>query len=643
MNQLKKKQNNFSQLKQANDVSQYFIRETLSFLESVESFSRKVANAKLKELNRQFNKARVSSDDVRAGFSLVNMASVYQGQRQYHEMVKVLTLAKDIFLKISHDYGLAFVYQELSFANRELVRNSLAMEYAHKALTLFQGLGATFELGWAYDNIAMVFFNRGQRREAIIYAKKAKAIFLEFSSDVGLAWNSCTFATIYQDSGEHQKSIESYQYAISKMREVHSQNGLAWSLLGLGTIYRSLCQFDLAEKYILEAKNLYESMDLIDRVAYCCLHLAAIIRQRGKVSEAYQLNRKALKIFGPLRESNGMAWTLFQIAQILRDQGFIVKAWQIFNQAIGLHSDLYWRVGIGWSENDLGIAYALLTDSVHARECFNKVIEIANQIDNKPLLAKAELGKLNLSLTQGDLEAFARQQGMIKDLQGTIKSKEFDIEFGLLEAKYFICKDQFSEAKEKLISVGKMIKECKADRFLAEWNLIQGELQVCQKNMSAAVENWKQAAQCGIEYSQKFIEINARLGLIQLEACTLEGQDVLQKLSKIEAETRLMNARGIRAKCLGIRAFIEQKKNGHFSEKHFLQAIRSLHSAGAYLAEKQILEFAIQTAIDLGLSLEAGEFKGSLKELESILGSNLNLITTRKEFFKVLPVSIISV
>ncbi len=223
--------------------------QILQLGEETHSFASATARDTLQQIQREFKEAKKLGNKEKAAWSLVQMATVLRGQRKFQTSIPLLDEARTIFSQSHANIGLATAYYEMSYANRELERNALALEYGHLAVKIYQEMGRTLALAWAYDNLSAVFFNLQNRHESLSCAKKARAIFLEFRSRSGIAWNGCNLGNIYFEMGYYPQAEKFFSEAADIFTSQKNQQGLAWAYLGLGMTYRAAYKLDVAMEY----------------------------------------------------------------------------------------------------------------------------------------------------------------------------------------------------------------------------------------------------------------------------------------------------------------------------------------------------------------------------------------------------------
>lgn len=609
--------------------------------EQTDAFSGAHARLALQQYRQSLRESKRIGDQSKSGWALVQMAMVLRGQRQYPMSLQLLEEAHAIFGQTRNTAGLAVTFYEMSYCNRELDRNALALEYGQTAIKLFQELGHLNDLAWAYDNLAIVFFNTFKRHESLTFAKKARTIHLENHSDVGLAWNSCHLGVLYLELGFPAKAEKLFQESREKFKILNHQQGLAWAILGLATVYRGQCKFVQAQDLIKNAKSIYKSLDLKDRVGWCILHEAAIKRFQGNDEDALLMNKRAVQLFSPLRNHDGVGWSLFQIGQILRDRGQFLKSWQTLREALNLHTDIANRKGVAWVENEWGKTYLELNDIAHSKESFIKAKVIAEQLGDGPLKIDVEKNLASLHLDEGNLQKAATLLDHVGTQVAEIESRDVEAENYLEKARYYLIMGEAKKARRWVDIADTLVERSGLHRLRPRLDVFKGEVLVSEGRFEDAEDVLKDAVQLAKKFSQRHIKARALLGLAQELIRQNSTKNLSGILSQIEKDVRVISTRKLKAKFLMVKGLAVFRTTGRFDNKTFGLALEAMKSSGLVVLRKQSLSVLIEIAEGAGLEREILSLKNDMKELLDQGPVDLHLVRPAKDLF-VLPVSMVS-
>jgi tetratricopeptide (TPR) repeat protein len=596
------------------------------FREGAESLSRSHAKEALQDFRQKLRESKRKGDQKKIGWALVQMAMVLRGQRQYPTALHLLEEARALFGLIKHNLGLATVFNEIAFVQRELQHNAVALECAHQSIRLFQELGRPIELGWAYDNMAVIQMNLFHRHESLVYAKKARAIFMEYDIQNGLGWNGCNMGFLYIDLGFSTEAEKHFLEAADIFTRMRNDQGLAWARFGLVLTYRTLCRFDAAEENLIKSKAIYKELELKDRVGWCLLSEAAIRRTQGQAEEAMLLNKRALQLFGPLKNNDGVAWSLFQIGQQFRDRGQLVKAWQAQREAISLHTDIGNRKGIAWAESELGKTYLELGDIAHARECFVKVKVIAEQLDDAPLRIEVNKNLASLHMDEGALQKAADLLSETVNLTVKMQAHEAHAEILLEHIRYLLLIREIKEASLMLEAADRLITNHGLKRLKPGMDILRSDVLAAQGKAAEAAVALEDVLVYAERNQMKREHVQALLGLVQLLAEKRSAAQLTSMLSQIEKETRVFSSKKLKAKLMMVKGMVVLNASHSFEGRFFTQAVQIAGAAGFVALEKQFIDMALFYADQSERKMEKAVFQRDLLSLLQRGPSDLHLV-----------------
>jgi len=619
----------------------YIDSDALKLREQADAFSGGNARTALQKYRQHLRESKRNGDQAKSAWALVQMAMVLRGQRQYLLALQLLDEARNDFSQIRNNAGLATTYYELSYCNRELDRNALALEYGQLAIRFFQGLGRTDDLGWVYDNIAVVYLNTFKRHESLTYAKKARAIFSEHKSSVGLAWNACTLGTLYSEMGLFPQSEEFFLEALERFNSLSHKQGLAWASLGVATIYRGRCKFPEAQDFINQAKAIYKQLGLKDRVGWCLLNESAIKRIQGKDEEAMLINKRCVQIFGPLRNHGGLGCSLFQIGQIYRDRGLFLKSWQTIREALNLHIDIGNRKGIAWGENDWGKTYLELNDINHARESLVKAKVLSEQLGDGSLKVEVDKNLASLHLDEGNLQKAVRLLDHVGIKAGEFQNRNIEAESYLEKARYYLMMGEIKKARYWINIVDSIIERNNLYRLKPRLFVFLGEVFAAEGKYDSVQAVLHDAVVMAKRFSQRHIKTKAQLGMIQELIRVKSSKNLSTLLGQVEKDVRMLSSRKVKAKYLVLKGLSIYRMHGRVDNKIFTQAVEALKSSGLAVLHKQTLSIMAEIYKMAGMEKELITSKNDMKDLMDDGPVDLHLVRSVSDIFEY-PISMVS-
>src|SRR4051812_37319597 len=103
------------------------------FRDRADALTRAGAKTALQQLRHALQQSQRDGDSDNIAWALLHTAMVLRGQRKLTTIFKILSEAQTLFTGTRNEFGQACVLHELSIANRELGRSTLAADYGEKA------------------------------------------------------------------------------------------------------------------------------------------------------------------------------------------------------------------------------------------------------------------------------------------------------------------------------------------------------------------------------------------------------------------------------------------------------------------------------------------------------------------------------
>ncbi len=611
-------------------------------LERVDGLTKEEAEAALKYLRQQLRRSQTPTTKSKRAWILLFTAMVQRGQHLYSAVLKLVGEARGLFETLDDKFGLACATLEVSLSNRELDRNTLALQYAQEAINLLQMFAPSIELAWAYSNLATIYINRSQPKEGFSSAQKAHEIFQQLKAQDGFAWNACNLASLYLEMGESEKSLELYQSALQTFTASNNHQGIGWSSLGLSTVHRRRCQFQQALQYVEKAQQIFEKLKLTDRIGWCMLHRAALLRGHAREKEALELNAKVMKIFTPAKNLDGVAWCHFQNAQILRDQAQPIKAWQEFQQALELHEHVYNRFGVAWDLNEIGKTYLGLNNIALANESLTRAKSTAYQMNLPSLKADVEKNFANMYLDQGMIEKARESLELAEGFCAHAEAFETRSEICLSRTRYSLLTMNFPAAHVSIKHGQVLCDTYGFSRLNPMFDMYRGELFLMEGKIDEAETCFNNALAFAKKHDYRYLFLKVPLGFIQIHMARKQVKKTLEMFGPLEKAIKSWGARKLRAKLLALRTIANAQPGGVLDPTLIRQSLLILDLNGFLLTKLQFLELFESAADKIGDKAAMNNFMVQREQLLKRAPSDLRNLSPRKSVLEMIPVSLAS-
>jgi tetratricopeptide (TPR) repeat protein len=201
-----------------------------------------------------------------------------------------------------------------------------ALEYYLKAEAIRLEVGDRAGLGPTYNNIGLIYDNKGEWDRALEYYLKDEQISLEVGDRAGLGPTYNNIGLIYASKGEWDRALEYYLKDEQISLEVGDRAGLSTTYNNIGGIYANKGEWDRALEYYLKAEAI--KLEVGDRAGLGPTYnnIGLIYANKGEWDRALEYYLKAEQISLEVGDRAGLAYTYFNIGTLYQEKGETEKA-----------------------------------------------------------------------------------------------------------------------------------------------------------------------------------------------------------------------------------------------------------------------------------------------------------------------------
>ncbi|TDA69054.1 tetratricopeptide repeat protein [Sulfuricurvum sp. IAE1] len=215
----------------------------------------------------------------RSFYNLKGVGFSFVQQGRYKEALPFLKEAEKK-ARTSFDYSI--IYSWLGTCYGAMGDSEQTFVYRMKSLDLMLKSGNRDEIGRAYSNLGVYFFDHGQPKKAIEYYEKA----LDYRDENEHSNIYANIALAYQELNDTYKTEEMYQKSIEIAEKTGNLNGLATFQKNLGAFYFTQNRYGDARKTLEKALILARQVRAIDDESHALSILAVIDYEEGHLNEA---------------------------------------------------------------------------------------------------------------------------------------------------------------------------------------------------------------------------------------------------------------------------------------------------------------------------------------------------------------------
>ena len=276
---------------------------------------------------------------------------------------------------MKNDRYIAPFSRRLGDVYSDLGQYEKARTYYNRALTLFQKLGDSHNIGVAYSNLGLTYASMAQFKEAVDYYHRALNAYgqRDTAQDSAVCLNNMGVA--YASLGELDRALDCYNRALNLYKTLNNQRDMAGALANLGNMYHRLGDYERALEVHLEAYALRKQLRPPQDIAASLTGLGIVYNSLGRYREALQCENDALDIKKALNSPPDVAATLTDLGLIYAGMGNFTEALKRHKEALAIWQTLGKPNDIATSFNNLGSVYVSMTQFDKALNCYNRALK----------------------------------------------------------------------------------------------------------------------------------------------------------------------------------------------------------------------------------------------------------------------------
>lgn len=254
--------------------------------------------------------------------------------------------------------------------------------------------------------------------KALNYTTEALALAEEIKDASGISSSYNNIGVVYKNRGDLDKALENYIRALRIQEENKFVDALAYTYSNIGTIYSLKREYDKALQYFYKANDQFESIGHKLRIVGSLNNIGNVFEAQGYYDEALEYYLRSLAIYGEI-EDNSKAFVPFNnIGNIYYNKGKYDEARAYYESSLDMerfNNDLNGQAN---ALHNIGMVEKALQRYDKALEIFNEALSIVQETDNKRLLAIIYQSIAETYFSKGDMflaYSFLRFHNQAKD------------------------------------------------------------------------------------------------------------------------------------------------------------------------------------------------------------------------------------
>ena len=205
-------------------------------------------------------KAGKKSPDPTSKFlAEINLGQAYIGLKNFDKATAIILHYKNESLKLGKLESVSNAYALLGTIEQQQKNIPLAMEYFQKSADFGFKSSTKAQVAHSYNNMAIVFFEKGDMDKTLEYFLKALEIRRETNNAKYITESFFNIGGLYFEMGKYEDALEYYEKSLSFARERHLLKDEMDALFALSELYEVQKKSDLSLSFLHQYIDLQDS------------------------------------------------------------------------------------------------------------------------------------------------------------------------------------------------------------------------------------------------------------------------------------------------------------------------------------------------------------------------------------------------
>ena len=321
-----------------------------------------------------------SKSYIKIIFFFLVITNFYGQKKEIDSLQRVLLVAKSDTAKVS-------IYNNLANQYKEYNPDSTVV-YAQKAKELSLKIKHNFGLANAFMNYGNANIIKGNYKLAQQNFEKAKNYFNDLLKNDsknkqlinGLARTYASLGVIFSENSDYADALANYQKALQLYIEINQKNSISKAFNNIGVVYKSQNNKPKALEYFKKALQIQEEIGE-QTVPVTQTNIGALLFEQEKFDKAFYYYMLAKKGFEKIDNQRGMALLYNYLGDYYKKQKNTNKAIESYNKSIQISEAIQNKFGGALALYNLGIVYKDQKNYTEAMRLSTKSLLYAKEIE----------------------------------------------------------------------------------------------------------------------------------------------------------------------------------------------------------------------------------------------------------------------
>ena len=329
-------------------------------------------------------------------YTLADMYSVMVGNNSI--ALDYATRALALFRQLDDSRNEAWTLKVMGGIYVDLGNIAAAEDCLKQASDIATALGLRYLQGSISAKLGILYKNTARYQEAIEYFQKALELRREKRDTYGESSILNNLGTVYSHCGDYAQAIRNYTQSLHIKRLNDDQYGISSTLNNIANVFLKFSDFENALLYFRESLAIKESTGNHRGTAATLNNIAGVLSEFKKYDEALALHLKALEMYRQLHQPQKVALTINLLGNVQIHAGHLTEGLESLMESYRLRSEQQDIHGLASSCLNIANAYTLSGDYHHAIEYATLGTEHCIAIGNNHRLPEHYIGLAGIYL-----------------------------------------------------------------------------------------------------------------------------------------------------------------------------------------------------------------------------------------------------
>ena len=343
-----------------------------------------------------------------------------------------------------------------------------SMVYSRKAIDLATKIDFKKGLGYAYKNMGLGHYVKGEFSDVLLHWKKSLAIFEEINDETGISNLLNNLGAVYQTKGDDPKALDYFIRSVKIAEKIKDSSRMGTAYLNIGTVYSNEgTTYTEAFEAFNKSKDIFSEMGYDEGVGAVAINMAELYIETNKPQDALPHLNDALEAYSKSGSS---------LSNTYNYMGKAYKDLQRYNLAKEYHLKAIKAAELNDAKLEktkalISMGDVLVEQKAYAQAVINlkeglKLTEVTGVYRDKKDayegLAKAYSGMKDYK------NAYDYQQ-LFASISDTIRNESYDESIGNMRFQYDL---ENKEREIELLNVDNELKQTQIERTTASKRLL---------------------------------------------------------------------------------------------------------------------------------------------------------------------------